>query len=43
MNCKSCLYRFNCCIQLNDNEICEKYEQAQNQEREIETNESDND
>ena len=36
MNCKSCLHRFNCYTHLDDNEICEKYEQAQNQEREVE-------
>lgn len=43
MNCKTCLYRFNCHIHLNDNDICSQYEQAQNQEREVETDESNND
>lgn len=33
MNCKTCLYRFNCYIHLNDTDICKVYEQAQNQER----------
>ena len=43
MNCKTCLYRFNCYIHLNDNQRCEKYEQAQSQFVEENDDESDND